>query len=534
MFACGRRIKFEIIARRFLYRNYIKYYSQNLNILIINSIFFNTGTHFSTRYAENLICFSNKEFLSRFYTLNECIKLISELADYYTESIQIYPNYFPLNEAKYIFYNILKKQSLVNEQEKIQEELNKNKNKISSSLNSSESDAFSRIFNSKVKKEICNINDSTLENLFGVKKNKHLILDLTSFKDELGEVKPNVLYCNKENNRDSEKSLKDVCSIINTISNNERQMNKIGINKKNSIKFSYSNVKAIRLKKKSLIHPHGKSSSRNKNSKSNSNHNLDLKTITFYKYGKINSSRVLNEKKSLKENLSTNINKKNSSNIINLTENFSIKKSNIFRNSKNTINVKNIFISNINNNNYGCSSKIKIRTNKNKCRLSPKLQNSFKNNLGKSPNTSYSKKKILSNSKSSRSRNKKKKQTNTIFNNGIKRIIINFSNSNIRNWKLSSSSNNSSNNTINSIIKNNNVEVTKIYINSKFHKKISLLKSSRSNKKLKEIDINYQSKIRNRLYNGNSYKKNKNNAPNKSSIIKLFINKATTRCDDGK
>ena len=508
MYKYKKTIKFEIIARKFLYRNYKKYYSQNINVLLINSIFSNTGTHFSTIYTENLNFFSNKEFLSNFYTIGECIKKIIDLTDYYSESIQIYPNYFPLNEAKYIFFNILKKQSLVNEQEKIQEKRNifknKIKNKIYSTLSSNDSDTFSRIFNSKVKKEICDINDSTLENLFGIKNNKNLILDLSAFKDEIGEVKPNVLYCNKEDFRDSEKSFNNIYSIINTININENQMSNIK-NKKNSY---YDDVRTIRLKKKSFNHFQKNEDSRNKNSKNNSkiNNNFDLKAITFYKFGKKNSSRILNCKKSLKENKIINNNKKNTSNIVNLTENFNTKNNSISKNSKKTINVKNIFIANINNNNYSNNHRIRIGIKKNNFHLSPKFQNSFKINLRKSPNVSYRKKKNLSNSKSFRSKNKKKNQIKTLFNSCSKRILIDFSDNNIRNMKINDSGNNLTNNTINSINKNNNVEITKIYFNYKFHKNISLLKSSRSNKKFKGIDINH-SKIRNRLYNGNSCKK---------------------------
>ena len=531
MYKYKNAIKFEIFAKKLLYRNYKKYYSQNFNILLINSIFFSNGTHFSTRYAENLNFFSNDEFLSCFYTLDESLNKIIDLTDYYTESIQIYPNYFPLNEAKYLFCNILKKQSLVNEQEKILEKKNKNKNKIHSNFNSNDNETFSRIFNSKIKKEIQNFNDSTLENLFGIKNNKHLILDLSSFKDEIGEVKPNVLYCIKKSNRDSEKSVKNIYSIINAITNNEKQTSKtIVISKNNSKNTLLSNGKAIRLKKKSLNNDFKvKGNTRNNNSRSNTNFNLDLKTITFYKYCRTNSSGLLNGKNSVKENKIFNTNKINSSNIINLTENNSIKKNNNFKNSKRALNVKKILISNLNNN-HSNNNKIKIGTKNKNCYLSPKLKKNFKYSLGKSINISY--KINLSKTKNSRSQSKKNKQIKTLLNNDRNRSITNLSNNKV--MKKNYSRNNFANNTINSISKNNNTGITKIYLNFKFHKNTLLLRSPKSNQKLKEININLGDKIRNRLYNGNSYKRIKKNASSKSSKKTLITNNKTTHFADVK
>ena len=69
--------------------------------------------HYISVFKDYLFYDDISEFLNRFYNKNEIKKKIYNITKYYQNSSKLYPNYSPLNEAKYIYKNIERKQRII-------------------------------------------------------------------------------------------------------------------------------------------------------------------------------------------------------------------------------------------------------------------------------------------------------------------------------------------------------------------------------------------------------------------------------------
>jgi hypothetical protein len=111
---------------KLMFENY-KTVEINYNTLVINNLLCNGKNHIVAIFKEHLIDDDNSEFLRRFYTERESSIRIKKVAKYYFETSVIFPNYTPLNEAKYIYKNIMKKQKVIDKQQELEEEIEENK-----------------------------------------------------------------------------------------------------------------------------------------------------------------------------------------------------------------------------------------------------------------------------------------------------------------------------------------------------------------------------------------------------------------------
>ena len=128
------------------------------NKIMINHLLKNSQMHYISVFKDYLLYDDISEFLNRFYNKDEIMKRIFTITNYYANSSKLYPNYSPLNEGKYIYKNIERKQRIIDliERNKYNLKRKKKENNI--------------IFNSTIYNSILaeNYNDrSKLKDLFG-------------------------------------------------------------------------------------------------------------------------------------------------------------------------------------------------------------------------------------------------------------------------------------------------------------------------------------------------------------------------------
>lgn len=84
---------------------------------LINDIIYNEDANLVALFKDKLIEDDLSEFLRRFYTQIEIVPRFHRITEYYNECSKIFPNYTTIQESKYIYKNIKRKQKLINNQQ---------------------------------------------------------------------------------------------------------------------------------------------------------------------------------------------------------------------------------------------------------------------------------------------------------------------------------------------------------------------------------------------------------------------------------
>ena len=100
------------------------YYSK-----VISDIIYNESTHLVSAFKDFLISDDISEFFKRFYSTSETESRLKKIFDFYEEYSKVFPNFVALEEKKYMFKNISKKQRRIDEQQKVTEDLKTKKHK---------------------------------------------------------------------------------------------------------------------------------------------------------------------------------------------------------------------------------------------------------------------------------------------------------------------------------------------------------------------------------------------------------------------
>jgi len=88
------------------------------NIKVINDIIYNDETHLVSAFKDYLIFDDISEFLKRFYKTEECFPWLLKIYSFYDKFSKVFPNYVCLQESKYMFKNIERKQIAIDEWQK--------------------------------------------------------------------------------------------------------------------------------------------------------------------------------------------------------------------------------------------------------------------------------------------------------------------------------------------------------------------------------------------------------------------------------
>ena len=203
---------------------------QKFQILLLME---NANTHLVSKFKDYLLFDDMTEFFKEYYTSKEIYSRLKTIYDYYESSSYLFPNYTAINEGKYIYKNIIKKQQLIDYLEDLEDKM---KEKEEKRKNNSEESSCSEVFDShiydNIRKETGN--DSKINELFcvGTKENSDCdsissIIKLTEIlksknKEKKVEKRENITnnsISNNINNRNNNITLsKDNNNNINNIS----------------------------------------------------------------------------------------------------------------------------------------------------------------------------------------------------------------------------------------------------------------------------------------------------------------------------
>jgi len=137
------------------------------NVKIVNDVIYNEPTHVVSVFKDYLIYDDVSEFLKRTYTQVEAMSRLPKIYDFYEKYSKVFPNFVILEENKYMFKNIERKQRLIDDKQKIQidNEERAIKNKQSKKKGFSDSYLENRMFNTGfVDSVLENHNPSIFEN----------------------------------------------------------------------------------------------------------------------------------------------------------------------------------------------------------------------------------------------------------------------------------------------------------------------------------------------------------------------------------
>ena len=226
-------------------KNLLKKYSFNetkYNQLQIQRLLQNIPCHLVSLFKHYLIYDDNFEYNQKFYKISETNLRLEKIFLYYSTSSKIFPNYTVINEGKYLYQNIMKKQNIIDiiedNKRKEKEKQLKEKKKFFSLFNLEEDD--SKIFNTIVYNSILkeNINDeSKLKEIFGNEyknenSNNNSIIKLSNILNDAiynYEIK-NCSFINNNNTSSKDKiSTIDVTNLNNIYNKNKKISNNIKI-----------------------------------------------------------------------------------------------------------------------------------------------------------------------------------------------------------------------------------------------------------------------------------------------------------------
>ena len=172
----------KLLIRKHYYKVATSYDS-----LMLDNILSNGKCHVVAIFKEYLIDDDNSEFLKRYYKKSESFPRIIKISKYYYETSVIFPNYTPISEAKYIYKNIMKKQKVIDQQQELEEKMEKMKIKLKNKSKNKEKEKIDNVINDTAYNEILNQSESLLRIVFGIKKKKsglNIIKPLTDEEEE--------------------------------------------------------------------------------------------------------------------------------------------------------------------------------------------------------------------------------------------------------------------------------------------------------------------------------------------------------------
>ena len=153
---------------------FIKYSTDDFSFekISINNLVFNETCLVVARFKDFLIYDDNSEFLRRFYDSEESNQRLNKILTFYETYSKIFPNYLVLEENKYLYRNIRKKQKMIDAINEIKREEKENKKKLSGGKKKSDNN---ELFTKKIKDEIKtfqkNISSKKYNNSFDSEKN---------------------------------------------------------------------------------------------------------------------------------------------------------------------------------------------------------------------------------------------------------------------------------------------------------------------------------------------------------------------------
>jgi len=116
---CTRKKKTDQIIRKNLEAKYMTA-KETYALKVSNDIVYNEPTHIVAVFKDYLIWDDNSEFLKRYYKNNESGPRLNKAINFYSAYSKVFPNFVLLEEKKYMFKNIERKQKFIDQQQAAQ------------------------------------------------------------------------------------------------------------------------------------------------------------------------------------------------------------------------------------------------------------------------------------------------------------------------------------------------------------------------------------------------------------------------------
>ena len=273
--------------QKYVHKHFISFYKNSkndYNIRMIEDILNNESTHLVAEFKDYLIMGDITEFLQKSYNIKECKKYLPKIYEYYNSCSVIFPNYVNLQESKYIYKNIRKKQKVIDNQQEQEEKQEKIK-KGNLKLENNEDFFTTKTFNSILEQT----NTSNVRLFFGLN-------DAVDANETPNDIVDKLEKAEKE-------AIKKKINLVKT-NKNSRQISNI-------LETNNSNLKM----NNSLFHNNSKIYNKNKPIKErNKNNNNNIHYLTGVKKKnniKLNPNQLNNANTNTKSNLNINSEKVN-------------------------------------------------------------------------------------------------------------------------------------------------------------------------------------------------------------------------------
>ena len=242
-----------------------KYYSfqYSYSSLCINNLIFNEKCRIVSRFKDFLIYDDDTEFLRLHFEKESLINTLFQVIDFYDKYNKVFPNYMILPENIYMYKNLRKKQKMIDENNRIKLEKEKNAKNNLENINSKENNLD--FFDEKIKENINRQNNSMLTlsltntiisnyiNYNDDKKNERKLENNSFMESNINNSSISIsLYskrslfnkndnnnCLYDNTLKSESSLENIINVLNN-----KKYKKININK-NKTKHKKINIDII-------------------------------------------------------------------------------------------------------------------------------------------------------------------------------------------------------------------------------------------------------------------------------------------------
>ena len=221
----------------YLFKKY-NYTPKNYLNDVINNIIYNEKSHIVALFKDYLLFDEQNEFLKRFYSLKVSIKRLNKYFNYYHNYSKIFPNYTILNEKKYLYKNIQKKQRIIDCFEN---------NKLNNNNDDNNNNNNNNIFNTSIINSIFNLsNKEEIELLFNINKD-NIKNEEKYFYEKIFDI-ISLIEKYEKNNNNSNIAI-NLSNNINKLKNNNNNNNNSNTNSSTNIITNNNIDKAKNLKK---------------------------------------------------------------------------------------------------------------------------------------------------------------------------------------------------------------------------------------------------------------------------------------------
>ena len=496
---------------------------QKFQILLLME---NANTHLVSLFKDYLLFDDTTEFFKEYYKKKEIYQRLKTIYDYYESSSYLFPNYTAINEGKYIYRNIIKKQKLIDyledledkkqEKEEKKAKKNKNLNLYENEQNSSSCfDVFDSLVYNNIIKETGN--DSKINELFCVVNNNNeggdSFASIMKLAEEIKDIKEKENKNNKEN-----KEIKDKTKI-------KENKDKKEIKEGREIKENKENKESKESKESKNIYIYNKKDSK-----------INLNNINNKIKNRIESKIYVSRRVGINQNQNPNNHNSNQN---------SINSKKIFKKAKVNININNVLNNNFSNLNaknitHNYSNRNQVM-NSDTCKSNEYLKNNLSNASYSNKKNNYKKNNIIiniiNNNKtnnyqsninyfSNYTSNNPNENINSDSNRNNNLITADSSKYNSINYKKYTSKNNNNNKSKNSLTmkEQNQNELKSVIIKYSQNHSKKLPKKTKSDAKSKLLsfrlttDINLTDRIKNDVSKSKLNKSGKDQSKTKSLI----------------